>query len=159
VSYIIIVKREHHYTNNTFPFMYGWHIITCLSKYMWRILIGLETMSYQTVHKSSYVYCFIIIGNNITEQLACFESPPFSKHTHEHWSRITKTNHIWACTTNKCTVIIMIALFLFLFSYYTVPPGVPKVYDRQRKEIHNIVGPYNEGADVELICETSDGEQ
>ena len=43
-------------------------------------------------------------------------------------------------------------MFLFL-----VPPQRPVIYDGQRRDYTTLAGPYNEGVDVDLVCEVVGG--
>ena len=41
--------------------------------------------------------------------------------------------------------------------FILVPPQRPVIYDGQKKRLHHSSGTYNEGVDVDLVCEVVGG--
>lgn len=65
--------------------------------------------------------------------------------------RIYKKRSLLACPKLTSTFE-----YLWIF-YFTVPPKSLVIYDEKRRDIATLLQPYNEGSDVNLICEADGG--
>lgn len=45
-----------------------------------------------------------------------------------------------------------------MYSFVSVPPEEIHIYDEHHADIAIMLGPYNEGSDVNLVCEVKGGE-
>lgn len=52
-----------------------------------------------------------------------------------------------------------ISNILRVFFFITVPPNRPVIYDGKRRDRTTLLEAYNEGSDVNLICEASGGKE